>query len=297
MVLRGGELVAEPALLEVPGVTHRYVQVGGLRVHVAEAGDGPPLVLLHGWPQHWYLWRHQIPELAKHYRVIAPDLRGHGWTDAPATGYDKDNLAADLIGLLDALGLDRVRLVGHDWGGWVGFLACMRAPERFDRFLALNIAHPWPSMSPAAVRSLWRFWYQVVVGSPLGALLIRRTPFISRGVLGTIKGGALSRRDRAAFAERWRVPARARASVALYRTFLLRELPQVRRGKYRRTPMSTKARLVFGTADPAISPSLLEGYEEYAERMDLRWVPGAGHFIVDEQPDRVLAEIQEFMAD
>ncbi|MCA1187923.1 MULTISPECIES: alpha/beta fold hydrolase [unclassified Saccharopolyspora] len=286
-----------PVSPEVPGVEHRYVQVGGLRVHVAEAGSGPPLVLLHGWPQHWYLWRHQIPELARSYRVIAPDLRGHGWTDAPAGGYDKENLAADLIGLLDALELDRVRLVGHDWGGWTGFLACLRAPERFDRFLALNIAHPWPSRSPAARLSLWRFWYQVVVGSPLGSLLVRRTPFISRGILGTVERGALGRAERDAFADRWRDPARARASVQLYRTFLLRELPAVARGRYRDSTLTTRTRLLFGTGDPAISPRLLAGYERHAERMDVRWVPGAGHFIVDERPDRVLAEIQEFMAE
>ncbi|MFR9728420.1 alpha/beta fold hydrolase [Saccharopolyspora sp. MS10] len=288
--------MVEPSALEVPGVVHRYVQVGDLRVHVAEAGEGPPLVLLHGWPQHWYLWRHQIPELAREYRVIAPDLRGHGWTDAPATGYGKDVLAGDLIGLLDALGLDRVRLVGHDWGGWTGFLACMRAPERFDRFLAFNIAHPWPAPSARTALTMWRLWYQVVVGSPVGPLLIRRTPFLSRGVLGSVRRGALSARERSAFADRWRDPARARASALLYRTFLLRELPAVVRGDHLRTPMSTRARLVFGTADPAISPRLLAGYERAAARMDLRWVPGAGHFIVDELPDRVLAEVQEFMA-
>src|SRR6059058_6686702 len=91
-------------------VTHRYVDIGGLRMHVAEAGEGEPLVMLHGWPQHWYLWRHQIPELSKRYRVICPDLRGFGWSDAPAGRYEKETLAADLIALLDALGLERVRL-------------------------------------------------------------------------------------------------------------------------------------------------------------------------------------------
>src|SRR3954452_9879506 len=74
----------------VEGIAHRWVDAAGLRVHVAEAGDGPPLVLLHGWPQHWYAWRHVIPLLSPHYRVICPDLRGFGWTDAPAGGYDKE---------------------------------------------------------------------------------------------------------------------------------------------------------------------------------------------------------------
>ena len=86
-------------------------------------------MLLHGWPQHWYEWRHQIPVLAEHYRVICPDLRGFGWSDAPPGGYDKETLAADVVNLLDALGLDRVKLIGHDWGGWVGFLLCIDPPR------------------------------------------------------------------------------------------------------------------------------------------------------------------------
>ena len=135
------------------------------------------------------------------------------------------------------------------------------------------------------------------MGSPLGALLVRRTPFLSRGILGSVERGALSRAERDAFADRWRDPARARASVQLYRTFLLRELPAVARGRYRDATLTTRTRLLFGTGDPAISPRLLEGYERHAERMDVRWVPGAGHFIVDERPALVLAEIQEFMAD
>ena len=95
--------VALPALA---GVTHRTVDVDGLAVHVAEAGDGPPLVLLHGWPQHWWCWRHVVPLLAPSYRLVMPDLRGHGWTAAPAGGYDKEQLATDLLALLDQLGIE-----------------------------------------------------------------------------------------------------------------------------------------------------------------------------------------------
>src|SRR5918999_5304513 len=124
---------------QLEGVEHRFIDVDGLRMHVAEAGEGEPVLMLHGWPQHWWEWRAVIPRLADRYRLICPDLRGHGWTDAPREGYEKERLATDVLGLLDALELERVRLVGHDWGGWVGFLLCFRAPQRIDRFLALNI--------------------------------------------------------------------------------------------------------------------------------------------------------------
>ena len=89
---------------QVPGVEHRYVDAGGLRMHVAEAGEGEPVLALHGWPQHWYLWREVIPRLAPHARVIAPDLRGFGWSGVPAGGYDKETMARDV------LTLDRARL-------------------------------------------------------------------------------------------------------------------------------------------------------------------------------------------
>src|SRR4051794_2455046 len=107
---------------EVAGVTHRDVDVGGVRLHVAEAGEGPPLLLLHGWPQHWWCWRYVIGELATTHRVIAPDLRGFGWSDAPPGDYAKATFAADVLALMDAEGLDRVRVIGHDWGGYTAFL-------------------------------------------------------------------------------------------------------------------------------------------------------------------------------
>src|SRR5436190_9552853 len=111
---------------QVDGVTHRFVEVraedGPLSVHVAEAGEGPPLLLLHGWPQHWWCFRHLIPQLSERFRVIAPDLRGLGWSDAPPEGYEKRQLAGDILELLDHEGLARVSVMGHDWGGFVAFL-------------------------------------------------------------------------------------------------------------------------------------------------------------------------------
>jgi pimeloyl-ACP methyl ester carboxylesterase len=111
------------AMIEMPhveGVAHRYHLVDGVRIHVAEAGDGPPLVLLHGWPQHWWSWREVIGPLSERHRVICPDIRGVGWSDLPRRGYDLRTLSHDLLGLLDVLGLGRVRLVGHDWGFLIG---------------------------------------------------------------------------------------------------------------------------------------------------------------------------------
>ena len=151
---------------QVPGVEHRYVDAAGLRMHVAEAGEGEPVLALHGWPQHWYLWREVIPRLAAHARVIAPDLRGFGWSGVPAGGYDKETMARDVLTLLDALGLERVRLIGHDWGAWIGFLLCLHQRERVERFVACNIVPPWPSRDPRAPLDLWRLSYQAARSLP-----------------------------------------------------------------------------------------------------------------------------------
>src|SRR5947209_19331980 len=126
-------------LPELDGVSHEFLDVAGVRMHVATAGDrdARPLLLVHGWPQHWWAWRGLIPALAETHRVIAPDLQGFGWTEAPTAGYEKERMAAQLLALLDALAIDRVTWVGHDWGGWLGFLAALKAPERFARLLAL----------------------------------------------------------------------------------------------------------------------------------------------------------------
>src|SRR3954465_8123849 len=133
----------QPPLPQLPGVEHRFESVNGVRLHYAEAGAGDPVVLLHGWPQHWWMWRDLIGPLAERFHVIAPDLRGHGWSDKPSSSYRKSEWLDDLTALFDRLGLERIRLVGHDWGAWVGMLASLREPERLERVVAMSIPHPW----------------------------------------------------------------------------------------------------------------------------------------------------------
>src|SRR5918995_6009106 len=135
--------MSQPQLPQLEGVDHHFVELPGLHMHVAEAGSGEPVLLLHGFPQHWWEWRKIIPGLAERYRVICPDLRGAGWTDAPADGYARDQLLADVVALLDALEIDRVRLIGHDFGGILGLLLCLRQPERVRCYLGLGTPHPY----------------------------------------------------------------------------------------------------------------------------------------------------------
>jgi pimeloyl-ACP methyl ester carboxylesterase len=270
---------------ELEGVTHRTVQARGLRFHVAEAGAGEPLVLLHGWPQNWWAWRRVVPLLAPHARLVMPDLRGFGWSDAPPDGYDKQSMAEDVLAVLDALRVERARIVGHDWGGWIAFLACMAAPERFERALVLSISPPFGRPSPRALLDLWRLAYMLPISAPvLGERLAASRRFV-RTML-TARAGAFTDDDLRVFAEVLAEPARARATVQLYRTFLTRELVRGARGR-----LHVPARLVVGARDPVVRPSLLTGRERYADDLTIEIVPGCGHWIPAERPDLVAERV------
>ncbi|MGH2942643.1 MAG: alpha/beta fold hydrolase [Solirubrobacteraceae bacterium] len=151
-------MAAQPDMPELAGSEHRFVDVRGARLHVAELGDGPPVLLLHGWPQHWWTWRALMPLLADRFRVLALDLRGFGWSEPTPRGYRKAELAEDVAGVLDALEIDRADLVGHDWGGVVGFLVCLNHTDRVRRFVPMNTGHVWPRLALRACPSSSARW-------------------------------------------------------------------------------------------------------------------------------------------
>lgn len=282
----------------VDGVTHHRVRARGLEFHYAEAGAGEDVVLcLHGWPQHWYEWRHLMPALADRHRVIALDLRGFGWSEAPPDGYEKENLADDVLAVLDELGIERVKLVGHDWGGWIGFLLGLRAPERIERYLALNILPPWTSMRTMAPH-LWRFWYQWLISSPaVGYRLHRSGKFIPKVLAGgSVRREAWDDATLHAFSDTFMEPARARAAVQMYRVFSLREVPALARGRYADAHLSVPTRLLFGTGDAALRPETLTGYESHTDDMEVELVDDCGHFIADEMPDLVAERARAFFS-
>ncbi|MGI8461000.1 MAG: alpha/beta fold hydrolase [Solirubrobacterales bacterium] len=285
----------------VEGVEHRFAEANGIRIHYAEAGppsgdaaQSTPVVMLHGWPQHWYEWRDLIGPIAERRRVICPDLRGLGWSEAPRSGYEKETLADDLLALLDVLGIDRVCLIGHDWGAWSGFLACLREPDRFERFLALGIAPPFARRSLTSVAATWRLWYQLPLASPFGARIAAGLGTgLSGCVFDAISRHAWGPAESATFLGQFAEAERARASVAYYRTFQLRELPALVRGRYARTRLEVPTRLLFGTGEAVMSPAMLEFRPENAADLVVELVPGAGHFIADERPDLVLERARE----
>jgi pimeloyl-ACP methyl ester carboxylesterase len=286
-------------LPELAGVQHRYVQLPGLRMHVAEAGEGEPLLLLHGFPQHWWGWRHVIPAFAARYRVICPDLRGAGWTEAPGNGYDPDQLVADVVALLDALHLQRPRIVAHDWGALVGFMLCLDHPDRVDQYVSLAIPHPFVRFHLQLLATLPRLWFQFAIATPaVGPALLRRgSQPLARYLFRhyTSDRYAFSSRDIELFLAPFRDPARARAGSALYRHFIVPTFPRVIRGEYRR-PLRTPTLILYGSEDPIMGPGILGGYEGLADDLTLECVDGASHFIAEEKPDIVINRVTRFFS-
>jgi len=132
-------------------IRHRFIDTNGIRVHVAEAGEGPLVILCHGFPESWYSWRHQIPALAAAgFHVVAPDQRGYGQTDAPAPveAYTQQHLVGDVVGLVHALGETQACIVGHDWGAPVAWNAALWRPDVFRAVAALSV--PWSDRAPLA---------------------------------------------------------------------------------------------------------------------------------------------------
>ena len=280
---------------DVPGVEveHRFVDAAGLRMHVAVAGSGPPLVLLHGWPQHWWSWRRVLPRLAQRFTCYMPDQRGLGWTEAPEApeGYRKDQLQRDLVACLDALGLDRVALVGHDWGAWVGYLTALAAPERLTGYLAFSIPPPVASpFDPKAILALPAFAYQPVVAAPGLGMRVMRGGRLTKLLLqiAVTDRSTWDPGDLEAYARPLQRPDRAWASVQYYRQFLLHEAGPQFRGVRRARDLAVPNHLVIGRQDPINVPSLLTAVSHEV-------VDGYGHFLPEEAPqlvaDAILARL------
>jgi pimeloyl-ACP methyl ester carboxylesterase len=281
---------------ELDGVSHRYLEVAGARLHVAEAGEGPAIVLLHGWPQHWWTWRKVIPALAAERRVICPDLRGFGWSEAPPGRYEVQGFADDTLALLDELELGQVELIGHDWGGYAGFLICLKAPERIRRYLALGIVHPYFEPPKPSPQALQRTAYQFVLASPgLGTGVLRHVPGFVRLALrrGSHPDMSWTEEELDCYAQSFRSRDRARASSRVYRSFLTRELPRLKRGHYRSQRLTVPTRILAGEADPVIRADVLAGYEPYADEMGVEIVEGCGHFVAEERPELVVQRARE----
>lgn len=288
------------ALPDLPGVTHQWLDVDGLHVHVAQAGSGPAVLLLHGFPQHWWQWRHLIGPLAAHHRVVCPDFRGAGWSGAPPGGYTRDRLLADTLAVLDALDLERVDLLSHDYGALVGYQLCLQHPQRVGRHLALSIPPPYFGFDARLVAAIARHaWFDMLLPLPLAGprLLASERQWLPRQIFTDHSTpGALAPEDLEVFLAPLRDPARAHAAAALYRHFILPEAVRTMTGRYRGQRLRTPTLLLIGANDPVMRPDYLHGIHDHVDDLQLQVVPDASHFLADDQPDAVTAHALTLLA-
>lgn len=288
---------AAPASL---AIEHTMVRTNGICLHVAAAGDpaAPPIILLHGFPEFWYGWKHQIPALAEAgYRVLAPDQRGYNLSEKPKglEACTLDTLAADVIGLIDAAGRDKVFLVGHDWGAAVAWWTALKYPERVEKLVILNVPHPaiMIEMLDKNGRQRLKSWY-------IGFFQIPRLPEWMLGaansyglanmLLTASNRGSLNDADIAQYCEAWAQPGALTAMLNWYRSIVQRR-PAMPADLRIRVPVL----ILWGERDLALVPELADASAALCDDVRVVHFPSASHFVQHDEPAAVNAAILEFL--
>jgi pimeloyl-ACP methyl ester carboxylesterase len=272
----------------------QFLQVNGIRMHVVSAGQGPPILLLHGFPDTHAVWRKQVGVLAQAgFRVIAPDLRGYGQTDAPLHVHDyaMKQLRTDVLALLDALHIDKVRLVGHDWGAAIGWQLCMVAPERIERFAALSVGHP-AALADAGLGQQLRFSY--VIGFLMPGLAEHTLKF-SNWLF--VRKFTRDRTQIGYWRRSLRPPGRLTAALNYYRANIVLGFPHHRPAAAAAAAVRVPVMGVWSDGDRALgerqmreSGRFVQGEFRY-ERID-----GADHWLQLTAPDKLNALLLDYFA-
>jgi pimeloyl-ACP methyl ester carboxylesterase len=302
MTLRGDAAV----YVEGPW-SHRAVSANGTRLHVAESGDGPLVLLLHGFPQFWWTWREQLATLsAAGYRVVAPDLRGYGGSDKPPRGYDLVTAASDAAGLIRALGEANAVVVGHDWGGLVAWTMATYYPKVVRRLAVISMAHPLRMGSSVVThplgqgrRSGYAFGFQIPV-LPEHSLVREHAQRVGQMLRSWSGPGwpdpETERRYRTAMC----IPSVAHSALEYHRWFVRsRVRPDgLRYAQRMRAPIQAPTLHMQGALDTCVLPATARGSGRHVDG-PYRWrlLDGAGHFPHEEQPDHFDRELRGWLAD
>jgi pimeloyl-ACP methyl ester carboxylesterase len=282
------------------GWEHREAAVNGVRLHYVEAGSGPLVVLLHGFPEFWYSWRHQIPALVSAgFRVLAPDLRGYNLSEKPVgvPAYRLEVLLEDVAGLIRHAGVERAAVAGHDWGGVLAWRLPVYHPGLVDKLIVLNAPHP------AAFRRelrTWKqrlkSWYMLLFQVPgVPEELIRAGDFdlIDRILRrGPVHAGAFTSEDIRRYKQALARPEALTAALNYYRA----GLPGLLRPDGRDSaPIAVPTLLLWGERDPYLSPRLTEGLEPWVPDLRVVRLPDASHWVQNDAPERVNRSMIDFL--
>jgi epoxide hydrolase 4 len=291
--------VANEKLREVE-LAHRYAEIGDVRLHYVEAGEGPLVLLLHGFPQFWYQWRHQIPALVEAgFRVVAPDMRGYNLSDKlpGVRAYRVELLARDVERLILACGERTATVVGHDWGAIVAWIAAMRHPERVQRLAILNVPHPARFLegllSPMQLlRSSYIFFFQI---PRLPEKVIRACDFaLLRSVLGRdqVQSEAFAAEDIERYVEAMAQPGALTATLNYYRALLRK--PGETRALLQR--VEAPVLVIWGERDRFLSRRLAEPPHLWVPNLvRVKRLPDASHWVAEDRPLEVNTLLLDFL--
>jgi len=306
-------------------VEHHMVQTNGIRLHCAVDGSGPLVLLLHGFPECWYSWRHQIAALAPRFHVVAPDLRGYNQSDKPpgVRAYALAELVADVRGLIEAFGERQAVIVGHDWGGAVAWTFAMEHPEMTRRLVVMNCPHPaiFVQHLHGNWRQLARSWYMFFFQIPwlpetlLGLRGARPVGYAIRR--SSVRQDSLTAEDLGRLQEAASEPGALRSAINYYRAMFrgpearaawpgwLRRflhgdhpLPGVRERLEDWPKITAPTLLVWGENDVALGKELTLGMEPLvAAPLEIKYIPLCGHWVQQEQPGVVNGFLLDFLGD
>ncbi len=279
---------------------HRMVNTNGIHLHVVTAGpaNGPLVILLHGFPEFWYGWRYQIDALAAAgYRVLAPDQRGYNLSDKPKSlgAYRLDELAKDIVGLIDGEGREKACIVGHDWGGAVAWWLGLKHPQRVARLAALNAPHPFVMRrhifrSKAQRRKSWYFFFFQFPFLPEWRMRKENWRIGAKALQATSRPGTFSEEDLKHYREAWSQPGAARGMINWYRACLQR-LPRFNFDSRVRPP----AMLIWGMKDRFLIRAMAQASINLCEKGKLVFIEEASHWVQHEEPGRVNELLLDFL--
>ena len=276
---------------------HEYIISNGIKLHYVTQGEGPLMLMLHGFPEFWYSWRHQIPELAKDYKVVALDLRGYNESDKPPqqSAYVMSEFIKDVEGVIKGLGYDRCVLVGHDWGGAIAWNFAYAHPEMLERLIVLNIPHPAKfaegmRIPQQLLRSSYVFFFQLPL---LPELLLQASDY--EAIANALTGMAV---DKSTFStadiEAYKNAAAKRGALTAMLNYYRNALSNFRQQDWSLLQVPTL--MIWGEEDKALGKELSYGTEAYVRDFQIRYIPNCSHWVQQEQPELVNRYIREFLA-
>ena len=274
---------------------HHTDTIGEIDIHYVRMGSGTPLVLLHGWPQTWYAWRHIIPTLAKYYTVIAPDLRGLGDSSRSTSGFDKHTLAEDIYQLITHLGFEHILLVGHDWGGSTAYAYATAYRESVRRLVIVESLVPSgnPERDAAFGPQIWFAQFHSLANLPEALVTGRERIYLS-WFYENFSGmkGAITQEDVDEYLRTYSDPKALRAGFELFRT-----LPTDLKHNAASSQVPLRLPILALGGEKSMGIKTCEALKVLATDVRGSIIENCGHFVPEEYPDLLANYILNFFAE